>query len=312
MSKIIFFGLGSIGKRHVEILKNNYNHELFAFRSDKNNYKNLSGVQSITSWKEFEKINPEIAFITNPTFKHIKTATECAKRGCALFIEKPLGLSTDGLSNLLKIVKSNGISTYIAYNLRFHPIIDYIKTLTDTNKLLYIRATCSSYLPLWRPGQNYKKSFSGKLDLGGGVILELSHEVDYINYLFKGIDKITGKFSRLASVTEDSEDYADLLIELENKLKASVHINFASHYNERRIIAEFEDFSLNCDLLTGSIDKFSKLKLIERKNLIIDQNYTYEKQIDYFFKFLSPNMMNNIFEATGLFNLIHNLKQGKI
>ena len=85
--------------------------------------------------------------------------------------------------------------------------------------------------------------------------------------------------------------------------------------NKRRngpIFSTFEDFSLNCDLLSGSIDKFSKLKLIERKNLKIDQNYTYEKQIDYFFKSLNPNMMNNIFEAAGLFNLIHNVKQGKI
>ena len=58
MSKIIFFGLGSIGKRHVKIINNNYNHELFAFRSDKKNYKNFSGVQSITSWEKFEKIRP--------------------------------------------------------------------------------------------------------------------------------------------------------------------------------------------------------------------------------------------------------------
>ena len=71
MSKIIFFGLGSIGKRHVKILQNNYNHELIAFRSDKNNYKSIADLKSITSWDEFERINPDIAFITNPTYKHM-------------------------------------------------------------------------------------------------------------------------------------------------------------------------------------------------------------------------------------------------
>ena len=233
MSKIIFFGLGSIGKRHVKILQNNYNHELIAFRSDKNNYKSIADLKSITSWDEFERINPDIAFITNPTYKHIETATECAKRGCNLFIEKPLGSSTNGLSNLLNIIKLNGISTYIAYNLRFHPIIDYIKRITENNKLVYIRATCSSYLPLWRPDQDYKKSYSASLDLGGGVVLELSHEIDYIYYLLGRIDKISGQFSQLTDITVDSEDYAEILIESDNTPRASIHTNYASHYKER-------------------------------------------------------------------------------
>jgi len=309
MSKILFFGLGSIGKRHVKILKNNYDHELFAFRTDKKNYKNLSGVKSITSWREFEKINPEIAFITNPTFKHIESATACAKRGCALFIEKPLGSSINGLSKLLEIIKSKNIPTYVAYNLRFHPIIDYIKRITENNKLVYIRATCSSYLPLWRPDQDYKKSYSASLDLGGGVVLELSHEIDYIYYLLGRIDKISGQFSQLTDITVDSEDYAEILIESDNTPRASIHTNYASHYKERKIIADFEGFTLNCDLISKSINKYSKEELIEKKEFDIHQNYTYEKQLDYFFKYNSPTMMNNIFEATSLFNKIIDFKE---
>ena len=110
-------------------------------------------------------------------------------------------------------------------------------------------------------------------------------------------------------ITVDSEDYAEILIESDNTPRASIHINYASHYKERKIIADFEGFTLNCDLISNSINKYSKEELIEKKEFDIYQNYTYEKQLDYFFKYNSPTMMNNIFEASDLFKKIIDYKE---
>ena len=87
--KVVIFGLGSIGRRQARLLLDNFRHELFAFRSNEGIAPNDLGIKEIYNWEEVEKLNPEVAFITNPTFLHLETALKCAKLGMHLFIEKP-------------------------------------------------------------------------------------------------------------------------------------------------------------------------------------------------------------------------------
>src|SRR5437660_1398185 len=103
--KIIFFGLGSIGQRHAKILLKNYQHDLFAFRSGKSK-KNDLGIKELRSWGDVEKVKPDVAFITNPTSLHIKTAIKLASLNCKLFIEKPIDSQVDELEKLIKLVKT--------------------------------------------------------------------------------------------------------------------------------------------------------------------------------------------------------------
>ena len=84
--KIILFGLGSIGSRYARLLKENFNHELYAYRHKRNSKKNNLGIKEIFDLKEIDKIKPDAAFITNPTYKHIEFATLCAKNGIDIFI----------------------------------------------------------------------------------------------------------------------------------------------------------------------------------------------------------------------------------
>src|SRR3989344_5974566 len=143
--KIIFFGLGSIGQRHAQILLKNYHHELFAFRSGAVDKKNPLGIREVYSWEEVKRLKPDIAFITNPTFLHIETALKCAEIGCKLFIEKPVGSNLENLDKLIKIVKDKNLATYVAYCLRFHPVIKKLKEYIKKIKPVYVRAVCSSY-----------------------------------------------------------------------------------------------------------------------------------------------------------------------
>lgn len=307
--KIIFFGLGSIGQRHLRILLKNYKHEIFAFRTNKGQEKNEFNVKEIYGWNEFEHIAPDIAFITNPSFMHIDVAIECTKRNCSLFIEKPLGSSITGLDSLLNLVKQHNLSTYVAYNLRFHPIIEYLKNQVTKYKLAHLNILSSSFLPLWRPAQDYRKSYSSSSKLGGGVILELSHEIDYTKYLLGDIINISGHYGKMSNLEILCEDFADILIQSNNNAYANIHINFASHLPERIIKAEFEDFTICGDLINGVIKKYSREKLDEEIIINIDHNNTYEKQLDYFFNNFNPNMMNNIFEASVLFKKIISYKK---
>ena len=108
--KIVIFGLGSIGKRHARIIQDNFNHEIYAFRSRKDGPKNEFGFPEIYSFEELDLIKPDLALITNPTDSHLRYAQECAKRGMHLFIEKPLSSTNDGLDQFCDIVKKNKVN----------------------------------------------------------------------------------------------------------------------------------------------------------------------------------------------------------
>jgi predicted dehydrogenase len=306
--KIIFFGLGSIGQRHAKILLDNYDHELFAFRTKKGRYKQELPIKEIYSWDDVEKLKPDIAFITNPTSSHIETALNCAKNGYRLFIEKPIDSKKEGLDELLKIVRDKQLPSYVAYNLRFHPVINKLKEYINQYYFLHMRVLCISFLPDWRPEQDHKKSYSSNLRFGGGVLLDLSHEIDYVDYLLDGINKIEGNYGRKSDITIDSDDYADILAE-SPKGMSNIHINFLSHVTMRKIYVDFKGLSIVGDVNKGIVQEYKHNKIINMFEYETDTNTTYINQLKYFFDHIDDcNMMNNLNDAANLFNKVIDFK----
>jgi len=308
--KIIFFGLGSIGNRQAKILLEDYNHEVFAYRTNKGQEKNHLGIKEVYSWSEVKKIKPDIAFITNPTSLHVKTALRCASLGMHLFIEKPLSNSMKDISALMKICRDKDLTAYVAYNMRFIPIIKKIKQLIKGKKIYHVRVVCSSYLPHWRPGVNHLKSYSSSRKLGGGVLLDLSHEFDYIKYLFGPFKTLQGKFGRISDVAVDAEDYADIVMTLESCVAVNLHLNFMSLLKERKIIIDYKDGYCIGDLIRNRI-----IYVVGKKEKYLDcacdRNSSHREQMQYFFHNLnSPKLMNNLKEASILLKKILEFKNG--
>jgi predicted dehydrogenase len=307
--KVLFCGLGAIGQRHAKILQEKYNFELFAFRSGANNKKNSLGIEELFSWEEVEKLMPSVVFVTNPTSLHIETAIKCAQLGCKLFIEKPIGSNLKDLDKLIDIIQKNKITTFVAYPLRFHPVIIKLKKYFAKHSFLHLRAVCTSYYPLWRPNQNHLERYSANKNLGGGVILDLSHEIDYVSYLLGDITKVGGEFSRRSNITVDTEDWADILLDTDLG-PANIHINFLSHLRQRSIQIDFEDMTVVGDIIAPEIREYKKEKLVKTMLMEIPSNYMYEKQIEYFFKNLNnPAMINNLIDAGKIYRKIIKFKQ---
>ncbi|MBF0216014.1 MAG: Gfo/Idh/MocA family oxidoreductase [Candidatus Omnitrophica bacterium] len=280
--KIIFFGLGAIGARHAKLIADNYGHQLFAFRSSSDREKNDLDIQEIFDWNSVEKIRPDIAFITNPTGMHMGTALECAKRGMHLFIEKPLSNSMEGVEELEKICDKKGLTAYVAYCMRFHPVMDKLKGLLNGVKVLHVRSVSSSYLPEWRSMSDWRRSYSSNRNMGGGVILDLSHELDYLEYLFSPIKCLSGSCGRMADITVDTEDYADIVFSLENGVKGIMHLNYLSHFKERKLIVDHEDGYIIGDFFNNKVTVCSG----KGKNVsVVDPgvNNMYLDQLKYFF-----------------------------
>lgn len=311
--KVVFFGLGSIGKKHARIIKDNFDFELYAYRTGKGQEKNDLEIQEIYSLEEVFSIKPDVAFITNPTFLHTKTALNCARRNIALFIEKPISHSLENINELENEIKKRKLFTYVAYNMRFHPVIENLKELiSKKEKPIDFRVTCSSYLPDWRPNQDYSKSYSAKKEQGGGVILDLSHEFDYISWLFGDIEKIEGHFDKISNLKIDSEDVLDAQIKCSSNVEGELHLDYFSRDEERKIQIYYDKGYLEGDLIKNTIkvvDKDDKEKITKYQ---CTPNETYKKQIEYFFEQYhkkNQNIMNNFSEALKTFKKIMKFKK---
>jgi len=309
---ILVIGFGSIGRKHVRLLSEDDKNHIWLFRSHKGNVVN-TGFPHIYSWEECKKIHFDAAFITNPTSLHINTVLRVIKHiGCPIFIEKPLGDKVKHLHELLSLVKTHAIPTYVGYCLRFHPVIKICKTYMEKHVFVSMRVTASSYLPTWHPGSDWKKSYSSQKAMGGGVLLDLSHEFDYVMYLLGDIQKMQGSFSRISDITLDTEDVADVIC-YTKKGRASVHIDFLSHRLERSVVIDFKDMTVYGDLLHGIIEEWKEGVCTKKYTLPVNMDDVYREQLAYFLKNRNnPTMMNSISEAALLLKKILALKKKKI
>ena len=302
--KVVVFGLGSIGRRHARLVTESGEHRILAFRSGSGASGNDLGVRETRDWDDVRLFDPDVAIISNPTSSHVETANRCAGIDCALFIEKPIGSNDTGLDDLLEEVDRRNLVTYVAYNLRHHPVVRYLKEHIPNSGLRHYRSECLSWLPSWRPGTDHVRHYSARKELGGGVILELSHELDLAEYLMGGLSNLRGATGRVSNVTLDAEDYADILFD-SSEGAGSIHLNFFSHLNKRTIEVDYPEFSLSGDLVGNSIVKSEKGITVFREEFTVDRDTTYRNQLDYFFQNIeNQRMENNLFEAAELFRNI--------
>lgn len=305
--KVLLTGLGSIGRRYKRLLLQRGNIDIFALRSGLN--PSVPGITELRSWDEVKLVAPDIAFITNPTAFHIETAIKCASLGMHLFIEKPLDMRLCGLKKLLKVVKAGKLSSYVAYNLRFHPGVEKLRKIVRREGFTHASVRCSSWLPEWRPGTDYRKSYSASAKLGGGVVLDLSHDVDYAGYIFGEISSISGIARRSSKVTVDAEDVADMNLLLEKGGHVSVHVDFCSRFNERTIKFTTPAASYVLDLLEGTLQTNMSGRVTKEK-FTVDRDFTYKAEIQYFFSRLGGKIMNDIKESSNLLEKLIEFKRG--
>jgi len=297
--RILFFGLGSIGIKHLKLIKKNFDYDLYAYRTKK---QPILGIKNIYDINEAFQIDADIAFITNPTYLHVETILLCLESGINnLFIEKPLSNDLNNLDKVLKETEKSEAIVYVAYTLRHNPILKRLKSIVDEIKdqIFYTITCCSSYLPNWRPERDYREIYSSKEAEGGGVILDLSHEFDYNEWLFGKIISINGIYGKISSLEIDSEDFCDANLTFKNNIIGTIHLDYFSYKPQRFIkILTFEE-EIIADLIRKEIIRFKDNdKKIE--SFKFERDFEYETQLYYFLNGVENQDIN-----------INNLKQSK-
>jgi predicted dehydrogenase len=230
--RFLVVGCGSIGKRHIRNLKALRVGDIIAHDVQPERCREVQqecGVEAHTKLEDALAQEPEIALICTPTRLHIPPALSAARSGCHLFIEKPLSHSLEDVDELVDIVTRKNLVTLVGCNLRFHPGIVMIKELLDkksVGKVVCARVQTGQYLPDWHPWGDYRKGYSANCSLGGGAILDGIHELDYITWFLGKPSQVFCFSGRLSSLEIDTEDTAEVLLQLKSGAIVEVHLDY--------------------------------------------------------------------------------------
>ena len=281
-------GLGSIGKKHLSVLKKvRPNIKITAVRSDikKTKINNKLIDNQVTNIQEAINSGIQGAIICSPASLHLKQSLEFAKNNINIFVEKPISNSLKNINKLLNIVKKNRLINKVGYVYKFDKSAKKFKNIIDGNilgKITGVNIQCGSYLPNWRKNQNYKESASSQEKLGGGVLLELSHEIDYVLWFFGNIKEVYAKLNNSKTLGIDVEDNANLILVSKKGLNISISLNFNQIFPNRVCVVQGTKGEMTWDLYNSKIF----IKKINQKTKILkfskNDNSKYEFEIKNF------------------------------
>ena len=265
--KVCFTGVGSIAKRHIRNLQTVCNVrgiqlQIDAFRHSVNS-SSIDGIRN--SFNEIEKVpsDYDIIFITNPTELHLKTLEVFHNKGKHFFIEKPV-VSQKQIDLAKQFVLMDDVVYYVACPLRYNAVIQYIKKNVCVDDVISVRSISSSYLPDWRPGQDYRQTYSAHKDLGGGVSIDLIHEWDYLTYIFGWPNNVKCFIGKKSNLEIDSDDYAIYIAEF-NRQIAELHLDYFGRKTIREIQLFTKEDTIIGDIANNKITFLTSGKVIEFK-----------------------------------------------
>lgn len=293
--EILIIGLGSIANKHLHAIRTLIpDAKLIALRSDRNK-ADVEGIESVYALEDLTN-KPDFAIISNPTNLHAEFIKALAERAIPMIIEKPALHSLGNENELLEIIQQKKIFTYVACNLRFHPGIQFLRSYLNqhSSKVNEVSVYCGSYLPDWRPKLNFRTVYSANLSMGGGVHLDLIHELDYTLWLFGHPMKFRGFQSNSSTLQIDAPDYAHYLLNYPT-FSASISLNYYRRDPKRVIEVVFEDETLLVDLLLNKVSNSRCEILYSNSDFTILDTYT--SQLKYVLtKLMSNEVPMNTFE----------------
>ena len=229
MTKILIVGFGSIGKRHFRNILTKKNMDILICSKRKDLKFKEKNVKVISTIDKAILEKPDMAFITNETSFHVKAAIKLAKVGIDLFVEKPLSSTSNGLKELEKIVKKRNLISLVGCDHRFHPCLEKIKQIIDCNKLgriFSVQVESSSLLSDWHPYEDYRKGYSARRKLGGGIITTMTHELDFLRWFFGDIKEIFSITKKVSDLDIDVDDISSMSMIFKNGIIGELHLDY--------------------------------------------------------------------------------------
>jgi predicted dehydrogenase len=229
--KILVIGTGSIGRRHMANLQS-LGHEVHAYSERLNAgaaHVLPEGVVVVPSLDITDELGFDAAVIANRTDQHLSSANRALKFCNALYIEKPLSANLSGLENFERLILKRGSVVEMGFMMRYHPNLQWIKTHLQSGQfgeVMHVRASVGQWLPDWRPGTDHRLGFGAFYRHGGGVTMELIHEIDLVNWLLGEAVDVCAMQRPLAQLEIETEAIAEISMRLASGILAQVHLDY--------------------------------------------------------------------------------------
>lgn len=301
--KIVFIGIGSIAKKHIKAIKKiEPTAEIFALRSsmDAAPYED---VKDFYKYDDIKDIAPNFIIISNPTSNHFETIQKLMPYRIPLFIEKPV-FAELGHDDVIKEIESKQILTYVACDMRFMDCLSWLhQYMVEHRKnvrINEINVYCGSYLPDWRPGTDFRKCYSAIPELGGGVHIDLIHDVDYVYWIFGKPEKHHALFRNVSSLSIRAYDYANFNL-MYPDFCANVVLNYYRRDAKRYMEILFDDCTWTVDMLKNEIISSTGDVIYRSKQTGADE---YEAQMRYFMELVKNGATTSMNSATEAYDVL--------
>jgi len=262
---ILVVGHGSIGKLHVEILRG-MNCDVGVVTSQTidtyPSYPDLAQALADRAWRG--------VVIANPTSDHgtaLQILDAAGYQGRVL-VEKPM------LSHSAEIPPGLAGRVTVGYNLRFHPLMLRLREELAGQSVITVLSYVGQYLPSWRLTRDYRESYSAKRAEGGGVLRDLSHELDFLRWLFGSPASLVAWGGHLSALEMDVEDTVTVMMETDRVRKVTVELNYLDRPVNRFILVNGTEHTWHLDFIKGSLTRDGQ----EIATARVQRHTTYESQ----------------------------------
>jgi predicted dehydrogenase len=263
ISKVLIVGFGSIGKRHLIVAKKLLPKADIrvltkqTLNEESDNY----GIQ-FSDIKQAINFSPQLTIICNASTSHIETAKIFAELNSHLLIEKPISYTESGIALLIETCDARGLQLEVGYNLRYLDSLQQFKKEIEKGRVgqvITFKCEVGQYLPKWRPNQDYRKTVSARRELGGGVLSELSHELDYLLWILGDVVSIQSSLFQASDLETNVEDLAFLTLEIKSYLSSKLipgqlTLDFIRHDATRNCTVIGSEGTIKWDGITGNIE----------------------------------------------------------
>jgi predicted dehydrogenase len=259
-------GLGSIGERHARLLRSLGLDVAAVSRRTQGpalpRHSTLAGALAAAM--------PDYVVVANETAAHRDTLVALADAGFSgrVLVEKPL---FDRPASLPRAIFA---SLHVGYNLRFHPVLAELRRLLADDPPLSVQVYAGQHLSDWRPGRDYRATASASRAAGGGVLRDLSHELDYMIWLFGPCRRVAALGGCFGELGIDCDDVQALLLAFDRCPAATAQLNYLDRPGAREIVVNTARRTLRADLLRGTlrVDGDERSFAFERDATYLDQH----------------------------------------
>jgi predicted dehydrogenase len=236
--RFLVVGTGSIGQRHARNLAA-LGQDVLAWDPDERRRAQtaeIPGVAVMASQAEALAARPDAVVVCTPPAHHVAVARSALDAGAHVFIEKPIAHESAAVPALIAEAARRGVRLAVGFNLRLLPSLARVRALLDAKRIgrvLSARVEFGAYLPDWRPGRDYRDGYAVSAALGGGILLDAIHELDYLGWLLGDADEVVAATEHASDLAGDTEDLAEVTIRFASGVLAQVHLDYVQRAYRR-------------------------------------------------------------------------------